>query len=452
MHNYFKMPKTTDEAMLLQEKQLFPSILAEQASSTFLGIVNTIVMGMVSTAALAGVGQINSLNTMVFMFFNSLAQGGTVMVAQNIGAKNPKKARESFAQAILSGLVMAVVVTVVLFFCKTWILNVLFGGVEADVMKSSLDYFTVTLFATPLWFLYYQIAGAMRGSGDTKTPMKATIVMNVVNVVCSLVFVLVFKLGSLGTGISLVISVCTGMLVCLAKVLQKDYPLALPKLADFKPDFAEMKLIYSVGFPVAIENFMFHGGRLIVQVFISAMGTDMISAYQIANSICQIYQMPLMAYNMLIVSVVGQRAGAGGKQAVRVMLDYYNKKTTTLALYLGVVFMTITYPTAWLFTRDMAVINIVYGMMVMYGVFMPFYSASFNTPNGFRGARDTKFSLVVGTISMWIVRVIGSWFFGVYLQWGAYGVYLAMCLDWVVRAIAYMWWFKKDTWLRFVKD
>ena len=83
---------------------------------------------------------------------------------------------------------------------------------------------------------------------------------------------------------------------------------------------------------------------------------------------------------------------------------------------------------------------------------MLFRSPSFNTPQGFRGARDTKFSLVIGTTSMWLVRVIGSWFFGVVLGWQAYGIYLAMCLDWVFRAVFYIWWFKKDTWLRFVKD
>ena len=452
MRNYFKFPKSNDQAMLLQERQLYPSILAEQASSTFLGIVNTIVMGMVSTAALAGVGQINSVNAVVFMFFNSLAQGGTVMVAQRIGGGDPKKARESFAQALLSGLAMSLTVMFLLFFGREWLLNVLFRGVEADVMSASMSYFSVTIFATPLWFLYYQIAGAMRGSGDTKTPMRATIIMNIVNVVCSLVFVLAFQMGALGTGISLVVSVCSGMLVCLSKVMRKDYPLALPKLSDFKPDFAEMKLIYSVGMPVAIENLMFNGGRLIVQVFVSAMGTTMISAYQIANSICQIYQMPLMAYSMLMVAAIGQRAGAGGKAKVRKMLDYYNKKTVTLSLYVGLVFLILTYPTAWLFTRDMNVVNIVYGMMAIYGVFMPFFSPSFNTPNGFRGARDTRFSLIVGSISMWIVRVIGSWFFGVVLGWQAYGIYFAMCLDWVVRATAFYWWFKKDHWLRLVRD
>lgn len=452
MRNIFKVPKQQDKELLTLEKQLFPSILIEQASSTFLGIANTIVMGFVSTAALAGVGQVNSLNTMIFMFFNSLSQGGTVMVAQSIGAKNPERAKKSFEQALVSGFLLSIVVTIGLLLCKNLILSGLFGAVEEDVMLSSREYFSITIFATPLWFVYYQISGAMRSSGDTKTPMRATVVMNVVNIACSAVLVLLLKLGALGAGISLVVSVFSGNVVCFIKLLRSDYHLSLPKLKSFKSDLELIKLTYEVGFPVALENLMFHGGRLIVQVFVSAMGTSMISAYQVANSLCQICQLPLMASNILIVTVVGQRAGAKGKQRVRDTLTYYYEKNFTWSLYVALICFVFTYPMAWMFTRDTQVINISWGLMAIYGLFMPFFSPSFNIPQGFRGARDTKFSLIIGTTSMWLVRVVGSWFFGVYMGWQAYGIYLAMCLDWVFRAVFYIWWFKQDKWLRFVEE
>ena len=87
MRNPFKIPKHTDPELKELENSLYPSILVEQTSSALLGLENTVVMGMVSTAALAGVGQINALNTVIFQFFNSLSQGGTVMVAQSVGAK-----------------------------------------------------------------------------------------------------------------------------------------------------------------------------------------------------------------------------------------------------------------------------------------------------------------------------------------------------------------------------
>ena len=99
MRNPLKIPKHTDMELKELEGSLYPSILVEQTSSALLGIVNTIVMGMVSTAALAGVGQINSLNTVIFQFFNSLSLGGTVMVAQGMGAKDEDKFRRSFDQA-----------------------------------------------------------------------------------------------------------------------------------------------------------------------------------------------------------------------------------------------------------------------------------------------------------------------------------------------------------------
>lgn len=452
MRNVFKIPKHTDPELRELENQLYPSIMVEQTSSALLGIVNTIVMGMVSTSALAGVGQINSLNTVIFQFFNALSQGGTVMVAQNVGAKNPDRAKKSFEQALVSGGLISLAVLLALAVFKKPILSFLFGAVEADVMKSSNDYFTVSMFATPLWTIYYLMAGAMRSTGDTKTPMQATIVMNVVNILFSLFFSIGLKLGSTGAGIALVTSVFSGNVVCVLKLMQKDYHLSLPNLRKFRPDFALIRLIYSIGVPISIESLMFQGGRLIVQVFVSAMGTLMISAYQVGNSISQLFQLPLTSYNTLIVTVVGRRSGAGGKQRVKDTLGFFIEKAISVSFYIAIACFTLAYPVAWIFTRDADVIRISVGLMAIYGVFMPFWPDSFNMPQGFKGARDTKFSLVVGTASMWITRVIGSWFFGVCLGMQAYGVFLAMCLDWVVRALFFRRWFNSGHWLRFIRE
>ena len=452
MRNPLKIPKHTDMELKELEGSLYPSILVEQTSSALLGIVNTIVMGMVSTAALAGVGQINSLNTVIFQFFNSLSQGGTVMVAQGMGAKDKDKIRRSFEQAFMSIIVLSLSVLAIFAVFKDVILTALFGAVEADVMKSSNDYFMFAMFATPLWAVYYQMAGAMRSTGDTKTPMKATIVMNVTNIVCSLLFSVIMKMGSMGAGIALVTAVAAGNVVCVIKLLRKDYHLSLPNLRTYKPDFAQLKVIYSVGVPISIESLMFQGGKLIVQVFVSGMGTIMISAYQVGNSLMSLIQIPHISYNTLIVTLVGRRAGAGGKQRVYDTLDFFLRKSIALAYYVSIICFFFTYPLAWIFTREPEVIRIAIGLMAIHGVFMPFWPMAFNSPQGFKGARETRYSLVVGTISMWVLRVFGSWFFGVFCHMQAYGIFLSMCLDWVVRAYYYRRWFRSGNWLKNVKE
>lgn len=452
MRNLLKVPKQTDGELRDLENKLFPSILIEQLSSVLLGIVNTIVMGMVSTAALAGVGQITSLTNVIFLFFNGLGQGGAVMVAQSVGAKDEKMMKKSFEQALMAGTIVSLLVLAVLFVFKNLILSSLFGAVEADVMKASDDYFSICMFATPLWAIYYHIAGAMRSSGDTKTPMKATVVMNVINIVASLLLCIVMGMDAMGAGVALVMSVFSGCIVCFVKLMGKDYHLDMPKIAGYKPDMAMIKKVWGIGIPISLESLMFQGGRLLLQVFVAGMGTVMISAYQVANSICNIFQLPMISAQNLIVTIIGRCTGAGGRKRVRDTLDYFNQKTFTWSLYVGVICFTLAYPVGFVFTREVEVVRIAWILMCIYGAFMPFFSASFDTPQGFKGAGETRFSLVVGTASMWIVRVIGSWFFGVYCGMQAYGLYLAMCLDWVVRGGLYYWWFKTDNWMCYVRD
>ena len=352
----------------------------------------------------------------------------------------------------MSIILLSLSVLAILAVFKDVILTALFGAVEADVMKSSNDYFMFAMFATPLWAVYYQMAGAMRSTGDTKTPMKATIVMNVTNIVCSLLFSVIMKMGSMGAGIALVTAVAAGNVVCVIKLLRKDYHLSLPNLRTYKPDFAQLKVIYSVGVPISIESLMFQGGKLIVQVFVSGMGTIMISAYQVGNSLMSLIQIPHISYNTLIVTLVGRRAGAGGKQRVYDTLDFFLRKSIALAYYVSIICFFFTYPLAWIFTREPEVIRIAIGLMAIHGVFMPFWPMAFNSPQGFKGARETRYSLVVGTISMWVLRVFGSWFFGVFCHMQAYGIFLSMCLDWVVRAYYYRRWFRSGNWLKNVKE
>ncbi|MBR4878348.1 MAG: MATE family efflux transporter, partial [Clostridia bacterium] len=408
MRNVFKVPKQQDEELRVLENQLLPSILLEQLSSVLLGIVNTIVMGMVSTAALAGVGQITSLTNVIFLFFNGLSQGGAVMVAQSIGAKNKKQAEKSFEQALAAGTIVGMLVLAFLFIFKTAILTGLFGACEADVMQASDDYFTFCMFATPMWSIYYHIAGAMRSSGDTKTPMKATVVMNVVNIAASVVLSIMLKMDAMGAGIALTASVAAGCIVCIAKLMSKDYMLTMPNLLKYKPDMAMIKKVWGIGVPISIENLLFQGGRLLVQVFVAGMGTVMISAFQVANSLCNIFQLPLMGAQNLIVTVIGRCTGAGGRQRVYDTLDYFNKKTFTWSLYVGMACCLLSYPVGLIFTREVEVVMISWGLMCIYGIFMPFFSFSFDTPQGFKGAGETRFSLVVGTASMWVFRVFGS--------------------------------------------
>ena len=112
----------------------------------------------------------------------------------------------------------------------------------------------------------------------------------------------------------------------------------------------------------------------------------------------------------------------------------------------------LAYPIAFCFSRDMQVVHMAVGMLMVETIFMPFWADSFMLPNVFRASRDVKVTLVTGSITMWSVRVFGAWLLGVKLGMQGYGVMLAMCIDWIARCAVYTPRFRGDKWLRKVGE
>lgn len=446
MGNFLQRFHTDDAELKQQVRTMMPSILVEQLSAMLLGMVNLMVMGRVSTAAQAGVGQINTFNNMVVYFFNAFAMGGTVMVAQNIGARNREGARHGAAQSLSLGLVVSVAVTVLLFFVREPVLNMLFGSSAPEVMGYSMDYFLYSLPATPMWFIYFQCAGVMRGAGDSKTPMKVCICMNVVNIALSYLLAVVLGLEAKGAGIAMLCSVAVGAVLSLLAMSRPAAAVRFPSLKNFAPDLKAMASIALVGLPAAAENFMFNGGKVIVQVFVASMSTAMISAYSVTNSTANFVTLILLSYNVMVVTIVGQRAGTGDKERTRAGLDYIYHRAFFWSLLSALVAAVCATPLILAFSSDPQVVYIGTRLMWIDAVILPLWVPAFVLPSGFRGAKDVFFSLIFGSISMWVFRVYGSYVLSISLGLAAYGVYWGMGLDWLIRSIGFVWRFKSGKW------
>lgn len=446
MSNFLQRFHTEDAELKQQVRSMMPSILVEQLSAMLLGMVNLMVMGRVSTAAQAGVGQINTFNNMVVYFFNAFAMGGTVMVAQNIGARNKQGARRSAAQSIVLGLAISIAITVLLYFVRKPVLNMLFGSAAPDVMGYSMDYFVYSLPATPMWFIYFQCAGVMRGAGDSKTPMKVCICMNVVNIALSYLLAVTMKLEAAGAGIAMLCSVAAGAVLSLLAMSRPNATIRFPGLKNFVPDLKEMASIALVGLPAAAENFMFNGGKVIVQVFVASMSTAMISAYSVTNSTANFATLILLSYNVMVVTIVGQRAGTGDRDLTRAGLEYIYHRAFLWSLISALAAAVFAVPLTMAFTGDPEVIHISTRLMWIDAVILPLWVPAFVLPSGFRGAKDVFFSLVFGSISMWLFRVFGSYLLSISLGLAAYGVYWGMGLDWLVRSFGFVRRLKSGKW------
>ena len=445
------LPAKTEETMIREELQMMlPGMIAEQVAAVLLDNINVIVMGFIGRAALAGVSQISTVNNTLMIVFQSFALGGTALAARCAGAKKKEEASRVAGSALALGTGLGILVTLLLFAFRGQVVRLLFGAAEKDVIENSLRYFRWTLFAPPLWFLYFQCCGFMRSSGDTKRPMFVSIFINILSMALNLILTFGMKMGVTGSALSYVLSVLGGAMLALFLVFQKSFYMR-PKLCAEGKLFLRIKEISGIGLPSAVENFAFNGTKLVVQVFIAGMGTVVISANQVFNSASGLLMIPFLSVNALTMPLLGRCIGRGNKKTIRRGLLYLYEEARFAAIWTGAAHLLLAFPAAYLFSRDLQVLPAAVQMIMIYGLFALFMPGCFILPNGFKAAGDARYPMVYSSLSAWIIRVIGMWILGVKLGWGIYAIVITQGVDHISRCLAYRRRFAGDKWLLQVK-
>jgi putative MATE family efflux protein len=433
-------------------------ILAEQLFVATLGMVNTMMAGHISKEAVSAIGMIDSFNYILIAFFSALAVGGTVVVAQYIGRKDIKMANNAMKQSLYSGVFIGLVITVLIFIFREQLVQVLYGQAEAKVIKYANMYFRITIISYPFIALDLIANGVLRGSGDSKTPMKITMLMNVLNIILGYTFiygininVLSFHIHTSGMGVegaalAIAIARTAGGFIALGVLLRGTRLLKLKNLFEFKPNRDILHPIFAVGIPASLESLIFNGGKLITQVFIVGMGTVSIASNTIGNSIATMLNIPGTSISIVATALVGQYMGRRDSNEAQRCLSYLWRMSTICL----VVICAISIPTAglWtsLYTKDPDIIKLTANLLRTNAICIPFWSISFVLPAGLRGAGDAKYTLVTTIIGMWLFRIFSGYVLGVSLGFGLIGVWVGMYIDWIVRGILYFIRFKKGKW------
>ncbi|MBK1809873.1 MATE family efflux transporter [Clostridium sp. YIM B02505] len=421
-------------------------ILAEQLFVMSMGMVNTMMAGHIGKEAVSAIGMVDSVNNIFIAFFSALAIGGMVVVAQFIGQGNTKKANASMKQALYSGVFITLIITLLMFIFKEPLIKLLFGSVDYEVMHSTDKYLSITLLTYPFITIDLICNGILRGAGDTKTPMKITIFMNIMNVVFTFTFINVVRLGVTGAAIGIALARVIGGVLVLSVLLRGSKIIKLTEIKKFKPDKSLLTPIFSVGLPASVESLVFNGGKLITQIYIVNMGTAVIAANSITSSIGGMINIPGNALCVTATALVGQYMGRGDSKEAEKTLAYITKLATVSLTIMALAVLPFSRILPSLYTSDQEIVNLSAQVCRLYSIFTPVWAIAFVLPSGLKGAGDGKYTMITSFIGMWAFRVTMGYLIGVTLHFGLAGVWMGMFIDWVVRGILYFIRFVRGKW------
>lgn len=413
-------------------------VVVEFALAATVGISDTIMVSNVGDVAVSAVGLIDSVNMLFISVFTAIATGTTVVVAQLFGKGDRDNIHKTIAQSsLLLFLVMSVVTIVVVIFNRQ-IFDIIYPEVDTAVRNNSLSYFIITAFTYPLFAIFLNLAGAFRGKGNTKISMRGSIIINVVNISLNALLIFGFDMGVVGAAIATLIGRFCGCILLIKAEIQTDGRHVF-SLENMRLKKSLLAPVLKISLPAGFDALLFQSGKIIVSSFIGKMGTGAISANVIANSTFGLISIPGNALAVTATSIAGQCYGAGLRRDA--------KKNILKCIYFAACLMAIIsiilyFPAPYIIqaynpsaqAKPIA-INLFRLLLLMIPLSWP---TAFIASNGLRAVNDIKYVTVVSIISMWSMRVFMAWFLGVKLNFGPYGVSIAMGLDWVMRSLFYM--------------
>lgn len=419
-------------------KKLIIPLIIEQFLQIFVGLADSIMVASVGEAAVSGVSLVDSVFILFINIFAALATGGAVVSGQYIGRKEPETGCRAAWQMLIFIAISSIIVMAACYLCRGFILHQVFGSIDADVYYNSRTYLLIVCASIPFIALYNGGAAIFRAMGNSKIAMEMSLLMNGINLIGNAVLIFGLHMGVEGAAIPTLASRIIAAIIILKLLCRQDRLLHIPRPFLWKIDKKLLKKILYIGIPNGLENSMFQLGKILVLSLVSGFGTAAIAANAIGNYVAMFAILPGMALGLTTVTVVSQCVGAGDYDQVR----YYTKKLVKLCYLLLLIFNGLV-------VLSLPLILHVYGLSDQASQFakeiliyhsicaVTIWPLSFTLPNTLRASNDVALTMLIAIISMWIFRVGFSYLLGIYLDMQLFGVWVAMTIDWLFRAICF---------------
>jgi putative MATE family efflux protein len=413
-----------------------------------MGLADTIMVSTVGEHAVSGVSLVDAINQLLIIAFSSLATGGAVVVSQYMGRRKNKSARLASRQLIYVSTAVSAVIAVFALCLRRASLSLIYGAAASDVMRAAETYFLLSALSYPFLALYNSAASLYRATGNSRVPMLVALLVNVINIGGNAVFIFGFHWGVAGAGLSTLICRITAAAVLVVMLVQsRNSAISLSGIFNIQIRAGMIHSILKVGIPSCLENSMFQIGKIMVSRIFTSFGTAAIAANAIAAVINSFTFMPAQAFALAMLTVVGQCVGAGDYSAAKRNTGKLMKASYGSVLLLSALTALLMNPVLKTFGLTDEAARIAGILLWIHVIAAPVsWPASFILPNSLRAAGDARYCMIAAAISMWAVRVLFSYILAYSFRIGPPGVWIAMALDWYLRAACYILRFRSGKW------
>ncbi|MBQ4600415.1 MAG: MATE family efflux transporter [Oscillospiraceae bacterium] len=396
----------------------WPTML-EQLMQTAVQYIDTAMVGSLGTHATAAVGATTTVNWLVGSTVSAFGVGFLAYIARACGANEAGAASRASAQAVLVVLVAGSVFTA----ATLGLSGVIPVWMQVDEQIQGLagQYFFILY--TPMLFRAATIifGTVLRAAGDTKTPMRVGVLVNIVNVVLN--FLLIYPkrtleffgiefrmpgvgLGVLGAAVASAIAFALGG-ICIAVALWR-HPVVSPRGQSLVPDMTILKPCMKVAFPNMLQRFGTSLGYVAFAAMINSLGEIATAAHTIANTVESAFYIPGYGMQTAAATLAGNAYGAHDSRRMQDLIAMFIPIEIGLMILSGAALFISAPALMGLFSKDPQVIALGSTVLCMVAVSEPFYGYSIILEGMMQGVGNTRLPFAFNVAGMWGVRIVGT--------------------------------------------
>jgi putative MATE family efflux protein len=441
-----------------------PAIM-EMTMQTLLGFADMAMVGSLGAVAIAAVG-LGDMPIMTLMaVFAALGTGATALVARYIGAKEPEKATEIAKQSLIIGVLSGAVVSLLVVVFAPAIID--FMGAESEAAPYAIQYITYTGAAMIFLIISVVMGGVLRGCGDTKTPMYANGIANILNIIGN--FLLIYSsasyvinipftgiaitlflpgagMGVGGAALSTALSRVISSLIILHVLFSGKAPIRFTFRDKYRINMDIIKKILNIGTPAALEQLSMRVGQMLYGRKVAMLGTVIYASHRIALTAESISYMPGFGFALAATTLVGQYLGAKKPEMSEKSGYEANKLALIFMTALGVILFFFPEIFIKVFTRDPEIVANASVCLRLVAIAQPFLAAVMVFSGALRGAGDTRYVMVNTLIGVWGIRLLGTYILIDFFHFGLLGAWIGMVADLFVRGTLNYLRFRSGKW------
>ena len=411
-------PNMNREMFFIIMSLAWPTML-EQVMQTAVSYIDTAMVGALGTQATAAVGSTTTINWLLGSTTAAMGVGFLAFIAKACGAQDRESAKKAVSQAVLATLVVGVAFTILALSLSSYV--PVWMQVDESIQKLAAQYFFI-IYVPMLPRTASTIFGtALRAAGDTKSPMKIGILMNVINIILN--FVLIYPtrtvtlfstsftvygagMGVIGAAFASAIAFTVGGIM-ITVVLFK-HPMISPRGTSLRPDMEILGPCLRVAIPNMLQRFGTSLGYVAFAAMINSLGEISTAAHTIANTVESAFYIPGYGMQTAAATLAGNAYGANDKKKMDDLGAMFIPIVTILMIFSGACLFAFAPELMQIFSKSDDVVTLGTTVLRMVAVSEPFYGFSIIVEGFMQGVGRTKAPFVYNIIGMWGVRIVGT--------------------------------------------